>query len=87
MTMTLTEEEKRMVLHMVGANDRYFGQGYRNYAAFYPSSDGKATMDSLVEKGAAIFKGERFNMLYWSATKEGCLAAGVTKAGTKRAME
>lgn len=81
----LTEQETHLMLHMVGANDRYFGQGYRNYAAFYPSSEGKAIMDSLVQKGAAVFRGERLGMMYWSATKSGCIAAGVTKAGTERA--
>ncbi len=81
----LTEQETHLMLHMVGANDRYFGQGYRNYAAFYPSSEGKAIMDSLVQKGAAVFRGERLGMMYWSATKNGCIAAGVTKAGTERA--
>ena len=82
----LSEEERNLILHMTGSIDSRKMQGYRNYGAFSHGSDNLSIIESLAEKGFAKKYLTHNEMDFYHVTKKGCILSGMTKAGTKRAM-
>lgn len=86
--MNIREEDVNNLRHMVGADAKQRDRGYRNY---YGTNRDDPEMARLVEQGLAVFSHASHpdigGMVYFKATRLGCLVAGLNEAQTKRALE
>ena len=86
MSNTPTPEDMEKLRHMVGATNRLArDRGWRNFYA--PGPGDVAAMRRLVSAGLARRGFPYEEDFYYCATEAGCIAAGLTKGQTKRAME
>lgn len=84
-----TQQDMKRLRHMLGATEMYSRSkwGFRNYFASSFGGETEESMRRLVKAGYATEGSHSNNMIYFHATKEGCIAAGLHKAAIKRAFE
>jgi hypothetical protein len=80
-------EDMENLRHMLGATERRPKKnwGFRNY--FAAGRDHVASMERLVAAGYCTRGAPYMDAHYYHATREGCAAAGLSKAATKRVFE
>lgn len=74
----INDEQKRLLQHMLGADDRYLKKewGFRNHFCAAPSDTKTiAEFDDLEQKGM-VTSGMRDNYKVYWATKKGAIAIG-----------
>jgi hypothetical protein len=83
----VTPADMDLLRHMLGATKerpkKYWG--FRNY--FAAGGDAVPGLERLVAAGYCIRGRPYMTAHYYHATHEGCAAAGMSKAATKRALE
>jgi len=83
----MTPEDIKNLRHMLGATEHRPKKnwGFRNYFA----ADGTdiPSMERLVAAGYCTRGAQYREAHYYHATREGCAAAGLSKAATKRVFE
>ena len=84
----VTADDMKKLRHMLGATERRpkNNWGFRNYYA--AGADSVPSMERLVAAGYCV-RGAPYMEAhyYYHATREGCAAAGLSKAATARAFE
>lgn len=82
----ITDEERRMMRHAVGASERRGKDGYRNR---YVAPTRNPAWERLVSIGYAVCLSshglDRAGAVQYAVTREGCAAIGLSKAATIRA--
>lgn len=84
----ITVEDLDHLRHMLGINQSYSPSnwGFRNYFAAGPGEQVES-MERLVALGWVRKGGQRDDLVYYYATKEGCRAAGLTTQQIKAVFE
>jgi hypothetical protein len=83
----VTPEDMKKLRHMLGATEHRPKKnwGFRNYYA--AGTDSVPGLERLVAAGYCVRGAPYMDAHYYHATREGCAAAGLSKAATKRAFE